>query len=90
MANSADPDQLASTDLDLHCLLRQGISRFSRTRVKCKGIFNARRGGGGGGRGGVKLSADHFLKYFFLSFPRTIQFVFHANCLLLNPIFWDK
>ena len=36
MANSADPDQLASqkpTDLDLHCLQRQGISRFSRTRV---------------------------------------------------------
>ena len=35
MANSADPDQLASsTDLDLHCLQRQGISGFSRTRVK--------------------------------------------------------
>ena len=37
MANSADPDQLASekpTDLDLHCLQRQGISRFSRTKVK--------------------------------------------------------
>ena len=50
MANSADPDQLASeeanwsgsalfeanksTDLDLHCLLRQDISEFSRTRVK--------------------------------------------------------
>ena len=36
MANSADPDQLASsapTDLDLHCLQREGISRFSRTRV---------------------------------------------------------
>ena len=33
MANSADPDQLASSDLDLHCLQRQGISRFSRTRV---------------------------------------------------------
>ena len=35
MANSADPDQLASskpTDLDLHCLQRQGISGFSRTR----------------------------------------------------------
>ena len=28
MANSADPD------LDLHCLQRQGISGFSRTRVK--------------------------------------------------------
>ena len=37
MANSADPDQLASsepTDLDLHCLQRQDISWFSRTRVK--------------------------------------------------------
>ena len=36
MANSADPDQLASykpTDLDLHCLQRQDISGFSRTRV---------------------------------------------------------
>ena len=32
MTNSADPDQLA-TDLDLHCLQRQGISGFSRTRV---------------------------------------------------------
>ena len=31
MANSADPDQ--PTDLDLHCLQRQGISGFSRTRV---------------------------------------------------------
>ena len=37
---TADSDQLASsevkkpTDLDLHCLQRQGISRFSRTRVK--------------------------------------------------------
>ena len=33
MANSADPDQLAS-DLYLHCLQRQDISGFSRTRVK--------------------------------------------------------
>ena len=44
MISGADPDQLADqlassepTDLDLHCLQRQGISRFSRTRVKfCK------------------------------------------------------
>ena len=39
MTNSADPDQLASekpTDLDLHCLQRQGIYRFSRARVKKK------------------------------------------------------
>ena len=37
MANNADSDQLASSeaiDLDLHCLQRQGISGFSRTRVK--------------------------------------------------------
>ena len=34
MANSADPDHLASsTDLDLHCLQRQDIFGFSRTRV---------------------------------------------------------
>ena len=32
MANSADPDQLASSDL--HCMQRQGISGVSRTRVK--------------------------------------------------------
>ena len=37
MTNSADPDQSASkkpTDLDLHCLQKQGISMFSRIRVK--------------------------------------------------------
>ena len=34
MANSADPDQLASSDLDLDCLQMQGISGFSMTRVK--------------------------------------------------------
>ena len=32
MLNSADPEKL--TDLDLHCLQKQGISDFSRTRVK--------------------------------------------------------
>ena len=39
MANSADPDQLASekpTVVDLNCLQRQGISGFSRTRVNVK------------------------------------------------------
>ena len=40
MANSADPDQLASsTDLDLHCSQMQGISGFSRTRVKSEYIM---------------------------------------------------
>ena len=34
MTNSADPDQLASSeDMDLHCLQRQGVSGLSRTRV---------------------------------------------------------
>ena len=37
MAHSADPDELASLEaniLALHCLQRQGISGFSRTRIK--------------------------------------------------------
>ena len=35
MENSADPDHLASpTDLDLHRLQKQGIAKFSWTRVK--------------------------------------------------------
>ena len=37
MSNSADPDQLASSEannLELHWLQKQGISGFSRTRVK--------------------------------------------------------
>ena len=37
MENSADPDQLASSepnDLDLHCLQIQGIPGLSRTSVK--------------------------------------------------------
>ena len=42
MANSADPDQLAS-DLDLGCLQRQCISGFSRTRVKKKKYNKAER-----------------------------------------------
>ena len=34
MTNSADPDLKKPADLDLYCFLRQGISRFSKTRVK--------------------------------------------------------
>ena len=32
MGNSADPEK--PSDLDLHCLQRQDISGFSRTKVK--------------------------------------------------------
>ena len=37
MTKSADPDQLGSksSDLDPHCMQRQGISGFSRTGVNC-------------------------------------------------------
>ena len=38
MTNSADSDQ-KPTDLDLYCLQRQGISRFSRTRVNTASIM---------------------------------------------------
>ena len=37
MTNSADLDLQKPADLDLHCLQKQGISRFSRTRVKRNG-----------------------------------------------------
>ena len=44
MTNSADPNQLASpTDLDLHCLQRQGISGFSRTRVKQANLIHCKK-----------------------------------------------
>ena len=39
MANSADPDQLTS-ELDLHCLQRQDVSKFSRTQVKTHCLIN--------------------------------------------------
>ena len=51
MTNSANKDQLASSEMDLHCLGKKGISWFSSTRVKtcritsyinmdvCKGLF---------------------------------------------------
>ena len=36
MTNSADPDQLASSYvLDLHCLLRQGMSCSAREGLRC-------------------------------------------------------
>ena len=41
MTNSADPDQLASpTDLDLHCLLRQGMSCLAREGLKAHVVQN--------------------------------------------------
>ena len=39
MTNSADPDQLP-IDLNLHCLQRLGISRFSKTRINSKETQN--------------------------------------------------
>ena len=66
MTNSADPDQLAS-DLNLHCLQRQGISGFSRTRVSrlyCTGnellTLSTLVGGGG------IFSKQHFEIFLFI------------------------
>ena len=37
MTNSADPDQLEKpTDLDLHCLLNQGMLCLAREGLTCK------------------------------------------------------
>ena len=38
MTNSVDSEK--PTGLNLHCLQRQGISEFSRTRVKYKVFYN--------------------------------------------------
>ena len=40
MANKADPEQ-KPTDLDIHCLQKQGISRFSRTRVNTMKVMSS-------------------------------------------------
>ena len=40
MTNSADPDQLASTSLDLHCLLRQDMSWSAREGLTDFRIYN--------------------------------------------------
>ena len=48
MTSSADPDQMASekpTDLDLHCLQRQDIPEFSRTRVKEQEVYRQKKDG---------------------------------------------
>ena len=65
MTNSADPDQLASekpTDLDLHCLQRQGISGFSSARNRQKQSF-------------IIVALDtSFIQFFFFSYLHT-QFI---------------
>ena len=86
------------TDLDLHCLQRQDISRFSRTRVKIVIMF-------------IKLyflthlscvpyracscvcllTFIHWIQsladnIFFLSFRQKYGLVFHVNCLLMANI----
>ena len=40
MTNSVDPDK-KPTNLDLHCLQKQGVSGFSRTRAKNR-LFGTR------------------------------------------------
>ena len=57
MANSADPDQWASseaTDLDLHCLLRQGMSCSAREELILKIA--------------ITTAAEHMLIFFFFFF----------------------
>ena len=45
MANSADPDQLASpTDLDLHCLKKTGYIRVQQDKVNYGSITSCHSG----------------------------------------------
>ena len=67
MTNSADPDLKKPTDWDLHCLQRQGISWFSKTRVKNPG----------------KVSRFQMYIIFFLSYPenRIWHFMQTISCV---------
>ena len=85
MANSTDPNQ--PIDLDQHCLQRQGISRFSRTRVKML----------------IPTAADNILLfiYFFYYFSKKIilgiscessalQMMIHMKCQFLFSLENEK
>ena len=62
------------TDLELHCLQRQGISGFSRTRLNTL-------------PSGLKIQQTHS-EIFFLFFPR--KWSWGSLHEMPNPIFWQK
>ena len=78
MANSADPDQLASqkpTDLDLHCLLRKGMLCSAREGL-IYSTLDAK-------------SADDILLTIFLYFPED-SIIAHYVLNGMLPIFLEK
>ena len=82
------------TDLDLHCMQKQGLSGFSRTRVNGRmlvfdclinsTLFNAYNVGHW-----VKFSADDILKYFFVFSPEHRFWLFYGNCLHERQFAWN-
>ena len=63
------------TDLDLHCLQRQGISGFSRTRVKMH-VFTCREC--------LYIQQPYKRSWFILLHYKGICFAFHDTSLLLE------
>ena len=77
MANSADPDQLASekpTDLDLHFLQRQGIFKFRRTGVKSGVVLT------------VKIEYGKCLKMSNINIPYILLL---CSCFVKNLAGWQ-
>ena len=100
MANSADPDQLASskkpTDLDLHGLQRQDISGFSRTRVKYVAVEGRAWYHGhihlcsdnnlseGNDSNGVNLTCKNIISYFVVVFMFAFFFILYDQFVFLH------
>ena len=64
MTNSADPDQ--PTDLDIHCLLRQGMSCSAREGLKC--VFSKRKQFAPHGNKILPFRADPFFRKGFVRY----------------------
>ena len=87
MANSADPDQLASEEANwsgsTH-LQRQGISRFSRTRVKISIPTRMRENIPSDMWAQLRFKSVHtlvFMKIFcILGYPKCTQWLFWSDC----------
>ena len=79
MANSADPDQ-KPTDLDLHCLQRQGISRHNRKWVNLHLCENS----------GQSVAPDkrgiHIIVFLFLHENICLGYSLESEVLLMSTI----
>ena len=77
MANSADPDQLASSEANWSgsaLFVKQGISRFSKTRVKTRHVFKV-----------LKWSLPKLQQHLDASISTTIFQMLNLICYIFWP-----